>query len=152
MLAVVDKQNLFAGCNWQTNCCLTAAPDKQNVFAGCYWQTNSLRFAYSHQPIGNRRQNVYKDMLKIIRKSSQIMENPSKIVPKSIPNLWQINENIVLDRLGPEVAVAGRGPAPQMGPGRFASWFLIHFLNQNCWKDSVLGTPEIPKWFQNIIF
>ena len=47
---------------------------------------NSVRFAYSHQPIGNRRQNVCKNILKNIRKSSQIMENPSKIVPKSMKN------------------------------------------------------------------
>ena len=95
---------------------------------------NSLRFAYSHQPIRNRRQSVCKNMLKIIRKSSQIMENPSNIGPKSIQHLWKIDENVVFDRFGLEVAVAG---GPQVGPGRKDSWFVMIFLVQNGWKGFI---------------
>ena len=80
--------------------------------------------------------------LKIIKKSSQIMENQSKIVPKSIQHLSKINEQIVLDRLGPEVAVAGGGPAPQVGPGNFAQWFLIFFLDQNKQKEPFWEPPK----------
>ena len=88
---------------------------------------NSLRFAYSHQPIRNRRQSVCKNMLKIIRKSSQIMENPSQIGPKSIPNQWKINENKVLDCFGPEVAVAGGAWRPRLVLGDFPHGFWWFF-------------------------
>ena len=90
-------------------------------------KVNSLRFAYSHQPIGNRRQNVCKNMLKIIRilsKSWKSIQNQSKIHSKSMNNQWKRGFGSFWAggrRCG------GGGPALQVGPSRFPPWFLMIF-------------------------
>ena len=105
---------------------------------------NSLRFAYSHQPIGNRHQDVCKNMLTIIRKSAQIIENPCKIHPKSMTNQC-------LDSFGLEVAVAGGARRPRLVLVDFPHGFDDLF-SPKLLKRVIFGTPEILKWVQNRTF
>ena len=85
----------------------------------------------------NRRRNVCKNMLKVFRKSSKIMENRSKIVIKSI----KMGLGTVLAP-GTEHATPRlfQECSPEEIPGAFG-----HCFRENVAPRVVFGTPRDPK-------